>query len=271
MHAPLRVLIADDEPLARKRLRTLLGRADDVEVVGEAASGAEAAEAIEALLADGRPADVAFLDVQMPGMTGLGVVRAVGPERMPVTVFVTAFDQHAVEAFELAALDYLTKPFENDRFEAALARAREAVRSRDRDALHAKLLALLGGRAVQLEASEPAPLQPAYLERIAVEMRGQIRVVSVADVDYFTVDGDYVAVHAGESTHLIRDTLSALEERLDPADFFRVHRSTIVRLDRIDALLTAPGGDYAVRLRDRTKLSVARGRRDALAERLGLS
>ena len=271
MPAPLRVLIADDEPLARKRLRTLLDREDDVEVVAEAASGAEAVESIEALLAEGRPADVAFLDVQMPGTTGLGVVRAVGPERMPVTVFVTAFDQHAVEAFELTALDYLTKPFENSRFEAALARAREAVRSRDRDAIHAKLLALLDGRPVRSPEPETTSRRPEYLERIAVEMRGQVRVVPVAEVDWLDVDGDYVAVHASGSVHLIRDTLSALEDRLDPADFFRVHRSTIVRLDRVEALLTAPGGDYAVKLRDGPRLKVARGRRDALAERLGLS
>lgn len=269
MSDPLRVLLADDEPLARRRLQSLLDRESDIEVVAAVASGAEAAEQIGRLHDEGVPLDVAFLDVQMPGLTGIDVVRAVGPERMPLTVFVTAYDQHAVEAFELAAVDYLTKPFENDRFEAALERTRQAVRTRDRDALHDRLLALLEGRPPPPEA--PTARRPEYLERIAVEMRGQIRVVPVGAVDYLDIDGDYVAVHVGEQVHLIRDTLSALEERLDPDQFFRIHRSTIVRLDRIESLLTAPGGDYAVRLQNRTRLSVARGRRDALAERLGFA
>ena len=267
MSAPLRVLLADDEPLARKRLQTLLDRAADVEVVAAVGSGAEAADLILRHHNEGCPLDVAFLDVQMPSLTGIDVVRSVGPERMPLTVFVTAYDQHAVAAFELAAVDYLTKPFENERFEAALDRARQAVRSRDRDALHARLHALLDGRPPP--PAEPGSGQPEYAERIAVEMRGQIRVVLVADVDYLEVDGDYVVVHAGEHVHLIRDTLSALERRLDPNDFVRIHRSTIVRLDRVEALLRAPGGDYAVKLRGGPRLQVARGRRDALAARLG--
>ncbi len=269
MSDPLRVLLADDEPLARRRLQTLLEREPDVEVVAAVSSGAEAAEQIRQLDAAGRPVDIAFLDVQMPGLTGIDVVREIGHERMPLAVFVTAYDRHAVEAFELAAVDYLTKPFENDRFAAALDRVRQAVRSRDRDALHDRLLALLEGRPAP--PLDPAPRRQAYLERIAVEMRGQIRVVPVEDVDYLDVDGDYVAVHAGGVTHLIRDTLSALEERLDPTDFVRVHRSTIVRLDRVEALLTSPGGDYAVKLRGGPRLKVARARRDALAARLGAS
>src|SRR5690606_12704657 len=163
---PLRVLVVDDEPLARQRLLDLLARADGVEVAGTAASGREAVERIAAL----RP-DVVFLDVQMPGLTGLDVVRAVGPEAMPVTVFATAYDRHALAAFDLAALDYLLKPFEDERFFQALARAREAVRLREVDRLRDRLLRLL-----QAEPAPPSVAEaPRYLERIAREMRGQVR------------------------------------------------------------------------------------------------
>lgn len=259
---PLRVLVVDDEPLARQRLLDLLAAEPGVTVAGEAASGREAVEMIRSLAPD-----LVFLDVQMPGLTGLDVVREIGPEAMPATVFVTAYDQHAVPAFELAALDYLLKPFEDERFRQALGRAREAIRLRQVDALQGRLLALLQGRA----SSEPAPPPaPQYLERIAVEMRGQVRVVPVERIDYVTSDGPYAELHAGGETYVIREQMQVLEERLDPARFVRIHRSTIVQLDRVEALLVAPGGDYAVRLHDGTRLRVSRGRRDDLAARLGL-
>ncbi len=252
----LRVLVVDDEPLARQRLLDLLETEDSVEVVGTASSGRNAVEAIRSE----RP-DLVFLDVQMPGLTGLDVVREVGPEQMPVTVFVTAFDQHALAAFELAALDYLLKPFEDERFRAALTRARDTVRLRVVDALQGRLRALL-----QPPAAEPATAPPpkGYLERIAVEMRGQIRVVPVEQVDFIAADGPYAEVHAGGETFVIRSPMQALEDRLDPALFFRIHRSTIVRLDRVEALLVAGGGDYAVKLTDGTRLRVSRTRRDDL-------
>ncbi len=258
--APLRVLVVDDEPLARQRLLDLLAL-EVAEIVGTAASGREAIKAIR----DEQP-DLVFLDVQMPGLTGLDVVREVGPETMPVTVFVTAFDQHALQAFELAALDYLLKPFEDERFHRTFARARDTIRLRQAGALQDQLRALLTGNA-----AEPLPPNPAtdYLERIAVEMRGQLRVVPVERIDYIAADGPYAELHAGTDTFVIRERMQTLEDRLDPAHFFRIHRSTIVRLDRVEALLTAPGGDYAVRLTDGTRLRVSRSRRDALAERLG--
>ncbi len=265
----LRVLVVDDERLARQRLLTLLNREPDVEVVGTASSGTEAVEIILAFRDQGTPVDVVLLDVQMPGATGLDVVRQVGPDAMPVTIFVTAYDQHALAAFELAAIDYLLKPFENERFRQTLERARETVRLRRLDALHDRLRALLEGKAATPSPPAEKPTSR-YLERIAVEMRGQVRVLPVEKVDYCTVEGNYVRIRAGDETFFINDTMSALEERLDPARFFRIHRSTIVQIDRIDALLTAPGGDYAVRLRDGTRLNVARARRDALAERLGI-
>ena len=262
MPSPLRILVVDDEPLARQRVLDLLSAEPDAEVVATASSGREAVAA----LGEHRP-DLVFLDVQMPGLTGLDVVREVGPQAMPATVFVTAYDQHALEAFDVHALDYLLKPFEDGRFRQALARARDRVRLREVDALRARLVDLLGG------GDAPAPLAPApprYLERVAVEMRGQVRVVPVEDVDFIRADGAYAEIHAGEAVHVVRERMQALEEKLDPRQFARIHRSTIVRLDRVEALLTAAGGDYAVRLRDGRRLRVSRSRRDDLARRLGM-
>ena len=247
----LRVLIADDEPPARQRLLDLLARESGVEVVGEAATGPDAVTAIEALAPD-----LVFLDVQMPGLTGVEVVRAVGPAAMPAVVFVTAFDRHAVEAFELAALDYLLKPYTAERFRQALARVRAG---RPEAPLRDQLAALL--REVQ-------PAAPVFLTRIAVESRGRVRFVPVADVDYLAADGAYVEVHAGAETHLVRERMQDLEGRLDPAAFVRIHRSTIVRLDRVESLLIGSQGDYVARLADGTRLAVARGRRDDLQARL---
>jgi two-component system LytT family response regulator len=253
----LRVLVVDDEPLGRQRLLDLLAEEAGVQVT-VADSGRAAVTSIRS----SRP-DIVFLDVQMPGLTGLDVVRQIGAEDMPPTVFVTAYDRHAIDAFELAALDYLLKPFEDDRFRQSLDRARQFVRLREVDAARERLIALLGGTAAP-------PSTPAFLERIAVEMRGQVRVVPVERVDYIEADGPYAVVHAGGESFVIRERMQSLEERLDPARFVRVHRSTIVQLDRVEALMVARGGDYAARLRDGTRLRVARGRRDALAAALGL-
>ncbi|NBC18183.1 MAG: response regulator [Bacteroidetes bacterium] len=261
----LRVLVVDDEALARQRLLDLLDAAADTDVVGTAGTGREAVEAIRSLTPD-----LVFLDVQMPGLTGLGVVREVGPEQMPVTVFVTAYDQHALKAFELAAVDYLLKPFEDERFRQALRRARDQVRLREVDALQDRLMTLLQARD-QPEAALDVPTSSTdYLERIAVEMRGQVRVVPVERIDYIEADGAYAELHAGEDTFVIRERMQTLEDRLDPELFFRIHRSTIVQLDRVEALLIGSGGDYAVRLADGTRLRVSRSRYEALSQRLGL-
>ena len=260
MPEPLRVLVVDDEPLARQRVLDLLDHEPDVEVVGTAGTGRRAVEAI----AQHAP-DLVFLDVQMPGLTGLDVVREVGPEGMPAVVFVTAYDQHALAAFDVAAVDYLLKPYDDDRFRQSLDRARAAVRLREVDALRDRLATLLDGG----EPRPPTP-RPDYLERIAVEMRGQVRVVPVGAVDYITSDGPYVELHAGGDVHVLRERMQTLEDRLDPDRFFRIHRSTIVQIDRVEALLTAPGGDYAVRLKDGTRLRLSRSRRDDFTRRLGI-
>ena len=260
MPSPLRVLVVDDEPLARQRVLDLLDRAPEVEVVGTADTGRRAVEAIARLAPD-----LVFLDVQMPGLTGLDVVREVGPEAMPAVVFVTAYDQHALAAFDVAAVDYLLKPYDDDRFHHALRRARERVRLREVDALRDRLTSLLGPTA-----PGEAAARPPYLERIAVEMRGQVRVVPVESIHYITSDGPYAELHVGDDTFVLRERMQTLEDRLDPERFFRIHRSTIVQIDRVEALLTAPGGDYAVRLRDGTRLRLSRSRRFEFTERIGI-
>ena len=264
--AALRVLVVDDEPLARQRLEDLLAREEGVELAGSVGEGRAAVDAI----LDLRP-DLVFLDVQMPGMTGLDVVREVGPERMPPTVFVTAYDRYALRAFELAALDYLLKPFDDERFAQVFRRAREAVRMRRLGAMADRLVALLHGDVVPAGPSAP-PAPPAeYLERIAVEARGRVRVLPVERIDYVTASGPYAELHVGGETHLIRERMAHLEERLDPRRFYRVHRSAIVQLDRVETVLNRPGGDYAVQLRGGVRLPVSRSRREELARRLGLA
>jgi len=232
----LRVFIADDEPLAREHIIDRLGHEEDVEVIGTADNGDDALTEIRRL-----EPDLVFLDVQMPGLSGMEVAEQLGDE-MPRTIFCTAFDQYAIKAFEVAAVDYLLKPFDDERFHEAFRRARKSI--------------------------EREPRKSPYLQRIPVEMRGQMRVVPVEKIDYITASGPYAELHAGERTFAVRERMQQLEEQLDPAVFMRVHRSVIVRLDRIDVMLRSAGGDYAVRLEDGTELSVSRSRREALEERL---
>jgi two-component system LytT family response regulator len=275
---PLRVLIVDDELLARQRLEDLLAGEEGVAIVGMASDGDEAVEAIRSL----HP-DVVFLDVQMPGRTGMEVVREIGPEQMPVTVFVTAYDQFALQAFEVAAVDYLLKPYDDERFEQAFRRARKLAELSEVERLAGRLRTLLGGGAVPASALASTDATPAvaattptspsatpYTERIAVEMRGQVRVVPVDEIEYITASGPYAELHTKERGFVIRERMQALEERLDPALFLRIHRSIIVRLDTIDTLLRGGGGDYAVRLKNGVKLKVSRTRVDELERRMGV-
>lgn len=238
MADPLRVLIVDDEPLARQRIEDLLAKQNDITIAGTAADGNAAIEAIRNL----QP-DIVFLDVQMPARTGVEVARTLG-DTMPPTVFVTAYDRHAVQAFELAAVDYLVKPFDDERFAQALDRARRAARQRS--------------------------VTRTYADRIAVELRGQVRAIPVERIEYITASGPYAELHVEGKTFAVRERMQALEDKLDPRRFLRIHRSAIVRLDMIDVFLRQPGGDYAVRLRNGVELSVSRGRREELEARLGL-
>ncbi|HIG76080.1 MAG TPA: response regulator transcription factor [Bacteroidetes bacterium] len=264
--SPLRVLVVDDEVNAREWMRDLLADEPDLEVVGEAATGRRAVAAIREHRQAGEPIDLVLLDVQMPGLTGLDVVREIGPEQMPATVFVTAYDHHALAAFDAEAVDYLLKPFDVERLRRALDRARRAVRLREIDAFRDRLASLIGGGR-----AEPEQERAAYQERFAVESRGQTKVVPVAAVDYVTSDGPYAELHVEDETFVIRETMQALEARLDPDRFVRIHRSTIVQLDRIDALLTSSGGDYSVRLTTGARLSLSRARREVVMQRLGLA
>ena len=261
---PLRVLIVDDEPIGVGRLAELLENEPDVEVVATAENGEEAVRVIHAL----RP-DLVFLDIQMPRKTGLEVVREVGPARMPTTIFVTAYDQHALEAFDLAAVDYLVKPYDDERFQEAFRRARRKVELEGLEGLREQMLMLLqaGDAAAPAPGFRAAP-QP-YLQRIAVQMRGKMRVVPVEEIEYISASGVYAELHTAGSRHVIRQSLQALEEQLDPAEFVRIHRSGIVRLDRVDMLLRGAQGNYEVQLRDGTRLRVGRSRRDELERRLG--
>jgi len=264
---PLRVLIADDEPLGRERIEALLAAHDDVEVVAAVDDGAKAVESIRTL----RP-DVAFLDFQMPGRTGFDVVREVGPAQMPATIFVTAYDQHALGAFELHALDYLVKPFDDERFEEALRRARRAVELEEVDRLRGQLLAALqGGGAVPTPMAPPIQAKSDYLERIPVESKGKVRVVPVAEIDYIVAAGVYAELHVGDRRYIVRESMQTLEERLDPNVFMRIHRSAIVRIALVDVFLRGEGGDYEVQLKNGTRLRVSRARREALEQRLGLN
>jgi two-component system, LytTR family, response regulator len=265
---PLRVLIIDDEHLARRRLEDLLRREEGVEIIGMLDNGAAAVEAIDDL----QP-DLVFLDVQMPGMTGVEVVSQIGPEEMPATIFVTAYDHFAVKAFELAALDYLVKPFDDERFEQAFRRAREMIELHEVRNMTQRLVTLLGDQpraGTSAPRREPLARRAGHLERLAVESHGQVRVVPVARIDYITASGPYAELHVGDKTFVIRERMQNLDERLDPERFFRIHRSAIVQLDRIETLLRGSGGDYAVRLTGGAKLSVSRKRREELEERLGL-
>ncbi len=272
----LRVLIVDDEALGRQRLEDLLRHEESVEIVGFADNGDSAIEAIRSL----KP-DLVFLDVQMPRRTGLEVVRDVGPENMPPTIFVTAYDRYALDAFDVAAVDYLVKPFDDERFEQAFQRARKMIGLTELGKLSEQLRTVLNASATNPNASPGTPaaapaalsdsVATGYLERIAVEMRGQVRVVPVATIEYIAASGPYAEIHVGDRTYIIRERMQTLEERLDPASFFRIHRSVIVKLDQIETLLREAGGDYAVQLRCGARLSVSRNRVEPLEKWMGLA
>ena len=251
----IRALVVDDDPLSRGRIRGLLEREDDIEVVGECADGEEAIPRIR----DERP-DLVFLDVQMPRVDGFGVVQAIGAEHMPVTVFASAYVEFALRAFEAYALDYLLKPFDEERFGRALSRAREAVRAR-RPAGDPRLEAL-----VQFLR---APARPEYPRLLAVKSGDQYRFVEVEDIDWIEADGNYIRLHVGKQERLVHKTLAEMEEHLlDPARFVRIHRSTIVNLSRIATVEPLFNRELSVALKDGTRLVCSRRFRPRLQERV---
>jgi two-component system LytT family response regulator len=256
-----RTLIVDDEPLARRRIRGLLDGRDTIETVGECGDGVSAVEELR----DKKP-DLLFLDIQMPDLDGFGVIEEVGPENMPVVVFVTAFEEYALEAFSVSALDYLLKPFEDERFNLALERALLQLRQRRSGELCERLACLVDGRRAEVEKPAPEPEPP--LRRLAIHKKGRIFFVPVADVDWVEAAGSYVRIHAGSRSHLVRDSIKRLEGVLDGADFVRIHRSTMVRADRIQELRPLFHGEYEVRLSTGAKLKLSRGYRERLKDLL---
>ena len=266
---PIRVLIADDEALGRLRVHDLVRDEQGVEIVGEAADGDAAVAAIRELAPD-----LIFLDVQMPKKSGLDVVKEIGAERMPMTIFVTAYDRYALEAFDVAALDYLVKPFDDDRFEQAFRRARRSLALEGVDRARAQLLAMLRATETGPQKPMPTPGSPpstTFLERIAVEMHGQVRPIPVSQIDYISAAGPYAELHVGDRRYVIREAMQTLEDRLDPNRFMRVHRSVIVRLDLVEALHRGGGGDYELQMKGGVRLRVSRSRRAGLERWLGIT
>ena len=251
---PIRTLIVDDEPLARERVRSLIADQPGMTVIGEAQDGDQAVEQILA-----HQPDLVFLDVQMPKKTGFDVIQAVGADRMPAVVFVTAYDQYALKAFDVHAVDYLLKPFDRERFEGAVDRARRHFDASDSGALKSQLL-----RLVQELQPSAAPRQ----ERLIVKTGGRLFFLRVDEIDWIEAAGNYVRLHVGKDAHLLRETMNSIEARLDPKLFLRIHRSRIVNMERVKELHPWFNGDYAVILRDGTKLMLSRGYRDRLQERL---
>lgn len=250
----IRTLIVDDEPLGRERIRTLLAGDAEIEVVGESADGRSAISVIEKLTPD-----LVFLDVQMPEVDGFGVLEAICGELMPAIVFVTAYDRYAVKAFEVHALDYLLKSFDRERFDCALQRAKAAVRHSREGTLNERLAGLIE----DLEARKERPT------RLVIKSGGRIAFLRVDEIDWVEAADNYVRVHAGKEAHLIRETLQSLEKRLDPGKFLRIHRSSLVNLERIRELRPTFHGDYLVKLLDGTELTLSRNYREKLLQPLG--
>jgi two-component system LytT family response regulator len=253
----IRTLIVDDEPAARDGMRHLLTADPEIVLAGECANGREAAAAIR----DTAP-DLVFLDVQMPELDGFGVLRQVGVEKAPTVVFVTAFDQYALRAFDVHAIDYLLKPFTDDRFRQSLDRAKQQVRQGRLEDLSRKLAALL-------DHDEPAPVRERYLDRLVVKSGGKVTLLPVGEIEWIDAEGDYVRIHVGKTWHLLRETMKNLEEQLDSARFVRIHRSTIVNLEKVKELQPFFRGEYVVVLHNGTTLKLSRGYRDNLEARLG--
>jgi len=262
--AGIRALIVDDEPAARDAIRSLLSGDTDIHIVGECADGRTALRAI----ASTSP-DLLFLDVQMPEMDGFTMLRQVDPARLPVVVFVTAFDQYALRAFDVHATDYLLKPFDDDRFRDAVTRAKQSVRAGQLGRLSEELRALLDGVAPAAPAARtPAPGGP-YLKRLVIKSGGRVTLLNVRDIDWIEAEGDYVKIHVAKAWHLLRETMKRLEAQFDPARFVRIHRSTIVNVERIKELQPYFRGEYVVILQDGKSLKLSRGYKEHLELVLG--
>ena len=257
--ARLRAVIVDDEPAARRGVRLLLDREGGVDVVGEAATGLEAVE----LIRREKP-DLAFLDVQMPGADGFEALAELDGATAPAVIFVTAYDEHALRAFEVNAVDYLLKPYDDARFFASLRRAREEIRRRQADQVNERLTQLLDYLRHTRGPASAAP-EDRSGDRILVKSSGEIFFLKADEIDWIEAEGDYMKFHVAGRSHLMRETMARLEARLDPKRFIRIHRSTIVNVDRLRKLSPSFAGDYAVILLDGTRLKLSRGYHERIA------
>jgi two-component system LytT family response regulator len=244
----IRTVIVEDEPLARERILALLKEERDIEVVAECGDGRVAVDEIR----QSRP-DLVFLDINIPEMDGFGVIEAIGVDEMPPVVFVTAYDQYAVQAFDTHALDYILKPFDEERFRTAVGRARQAIQHQSAGSLDRRLNDLLEDLR-----------RPRWLERLAVRSGGKIIFLRTEEIEWIGAEGNYARLHVGGRSHLMRETMTSLEQKLDPARFIRIHRSTIVNADAIAELEPLFQGDYVVILRNGTRLTSSRGYRSNL-------
>lgn len=243
----IRTLIADDEAVAREGLRKLLQQEPDIDIVAECANGREAADTIRAVTPD-----LVFMDVQMPGLNGFEALTEAGIETIPVIIFVTAYDQYALRAFDVHAVDYLLKPFTNKRLQEALDHARQRLQRNQVTELNEQIVSLLN----RLDDAQPDPAP--YPRRIPVRNRRRVHFIDVDDIDWMEAADNYVCLHVGDQTHLIRATLTEMEERLDPDRFLRIHRSRIVNIDRIREVHPRGSGDCALILHDGTELLSSR-------------
>jgi two-component system LytT family response regulator len=250
----IQTLIIDDEPLARERLRKLLLAEPDIHLAGECADGREAVEAIQ-----NQAPDLVFLDVQMPELDGFGVLEALGGERLPVVIFVTAYDKFALKAFDVHAVDYLLKPFDRERFQKALERARSHLRTRQSGELNQRLTALLDDLRPQAKKTN----------RLVIKAEGRVLLLKTDDIDWIEAADNYVNLHVGNESHLFRETMTALEAKLPPDKFIRIGRSAIVNVERIKELQPMFHGEYTVILRNGTRLTLSRNYREKLEQLLG--
>jgi two-component system LytT family response regulator len=248
-------MVVDDEPVARERIVGLLQQEKDIELVGECADGQQAINAIQA-----QHPDLVFLDVQMPACDGFGVIESVGADRMPAVVFVTAYDEYALKAFEVHAIDYLLKPFGRDRFQRTLQHARASLERRRAGDLGRRLLALVNDIK-----TEPGP---ARLDRLVVKSGGRVFFLRTDEIDWIEAAGNYVRLHLGEESHLFRETMNRMESRLDSRRFVRIHRSRIVNTERVKELQPWFNGEHVVVLQNGTRLTLSRGYREKLQEQL---
>ena len=261
----IKTLIVDDEPLARETLRLLLEDVEEITILGECKNGQEAVDALQK-----EDFDLVFLDIQMPEMNGFEVIEAVGTEKMPVVIFVTAYDQYALQAFEARALDYLLKPFDDERFEQALNRAFERIHQRQVGVLSTKLVDLIQSQSSEGHVEvHNEPAVGSHLERIMIKERGSIFFIKVEEIDWVEAAGDYVSIHVGAKSHLLRETMSGLIKKLDPRQFVRIHRSSIVKVDSIRELKPYFHGDYIVILKSGKELKLSRRYWDQVEKVLG--